>query len=121
MSLVVLFSVFLLLCALRNFQFFPGCFQYFAARKVRSVILCLIKTDENLYRILRVRLLDGSECSSSLIFYFFYFIVRLISFCCLFRITDNKNCVLPVGNTGKSGPVSSQSQCFISPEMTLAI
>ena len=45
--------------ALRNCQFFPGCFQCFAARKVRSVVFRLIKTDENLCRILPVRLLDG--------------------------------------------------------------
>ena len=45
--------------ALRNCQFFPGCFQCFAPRKVRSVVLRSIKTDESLCGILPVRLLDG--------------------------------------------------------------
>ena len=45
--------------ALRNCQILPGCFQCFAARKVRSVVLRLTKTDENLCRIFPVRLLDS--------------------------------------------------------------
>ena len=59
MSLVVLFNVFLLLCCFKKLSIFPGYFQCFAARKVRSVVLRLIKTDEKLRRILPVRLLDG--------------------------------------------------------------
>ena len=41
-----------------NIQFLLGCFQYFVARKVRSVVFRLIKTDVNLCRTLLVRLLD---------------------------------------------------------------
>ena len=53
--------------ASRNCQFFPGCFQCFAAGKVRSVVLRSIKTDENLCRVLPVRLLDGrTHCQNVL-------------------------------------------------------
>ena len=53
--------------ALRNCHFFPGCFQCFATRKIRSVVLRLIKTDENLCRILPVRLLDSRTHSQNVL------------------------------------------------------
>ena len=82
----------------KNLQFLPGCFQCFAARKVRSVVLRLIKTGK-LCRILPIRRLDSRTHYQNVLRH-------------SFSILDN---------TGKSGPVSSQSQCFISPEVTLAI
>ena len=105
------------------YNFFLAVFSVsIPARKVRSVVLRLIKTDLNLCRILFVRLLDIRTPYRMFFvahFLFFDFVVIVISFCCLFRIFPLLgHCDWLLTRPGR---VSSQSQCFVSPEVTLAM